>query len=105
MKGLPRGTLLLAKPEHPIRSYAKSDGAALVVQDHTESDFQVICWINPDPRTGMRGDITAVEHTLSWFDIVPDSERHRHVPEGFVLPATPEAVMEADFGSDDDDDD
>jgi hypothetical protein len=81
----PVGQLLMAKEHHPIRSYAGGDGLAVVVTP-VGGDFQSVYWVNGDPRTPVRYTPIAVEHTLSWFDPIPDEERGKYLPDGWVMP-------------------
>jgi hypothetical protein len=89
------GSLLRAKPGNPIHARG-GDGIAFVTD--ADADGFTFQWVTGDPATpGFSGDTGSIRHLDAWFDVVPEDEAARCLPEGFMPPPNPREDPAAAF--------
>lgn len=84
--------VLLAKPTHPTRRIHGGDGIATVVDATEGNGSMTIHWVNGNPQTSA---FNLDLHTSldGWFDIIPDEEHDKYLPEGYELPTNDPMAM------------
>ena len=83
------GTVLKARPNHPIYAMGGT-GIAFVTSNAQNTTAYTFMWINGDPTSPFNGDIGAIKQIDTWFEVIPDDQKYRYLPDGFVAPPDPQ---------------
>ena len=81
-----RGMVLRAKPTHHMRRVHGSDGIVVVIENDPQYNVGMwIHWVNGNPQ--LPGfEIDSHPDGAEWFDIIPEEEHHKYLPEGYQIP-------------------
>jgi len=81
------GSILKAKPCHSIHDRG---GTGIAFVTHADDDGFTFVWVPGGPATTcFVGGTGSIRHLATWYDIVPEDEAAKLLPQDFVPPPDP----------------